>query len=52
MLSLQTFYEAGIVPSILIIGGSLYIAILILLNIYYAIFYLIKRLINKSNTSP
>ncbi|MGM7719252.1 hypothetical protein [Metabacillus sp. Hm71] len=52
MLSLQTLFEFGIVPSILYIGGLLYIAILILLNFYYAIFYFIKRLFNKSNTSP
>ncbi len=52
MLSLQTLYEAGIVPSILYIGGSLYIVILLLLNLYYAIFYLIKRLFNKSKSLP
>ncbi|HZH62435.1 MAG TPA: hypothetical protein VEY70_23275 [Metabacillus sp.] len=48
MISLQSLFEAGIVPSILILGGSLYIAILLFMNIYYAIIYLIKRIFNKS----
>ncbi|WP_156932018.1 hypothetical protein AB3Z07_11650 [Metabacillus halosaccharovorans] len=49
-MNLQSLYEAGIVPIILIIGGSLYIAILILLNIYYVIYFLIKRLFHKPNS--
>lgn len=48
MINLQSLYEIGIVPSILIIGGSLYIAILLFMNIYYVIIYLIKRILNKS----
>ena len=48
MLNLQSLYEAGFVPSVLIIGGSLYVAILLLLNVYYLIFYFMKRLFNHS----
>jgi hypothetical protein len=47
MLSLQTLYEAGMIPTILYIGGSLYIVILVLLNFYHAFSYLVKRLFNK-----
>jgi len=48
MISLQSLFEAGIVPSILILGGSLYIAILLFMIVSYVIIYLIKRMINKS----
>gem|GEM_PF-3199313 len=48
MINLQSLFEAGIVPSILILGGSLYIAILLFMNVFYVIIYLIKRIFKKS----
>jgi len=48
MINLQPLFEAGIVPSILILGGSLYIGILLFMNVFYTIIYFIKRIVNKS----